>query len=86
MDATAAHSDLLEDEPRFAYRLELAFSRSDVSLLFDKQKQHFLLTAAQEDGRASQLEMRPIELERFAIELLLAARGRLGLSWPIIQP
>ena len=75
----------LADEPRFDYHLLLGVGRNQVELVFDKQKQAFLLTVAQEDGRAARLVMTPRELERTTIELLLAARLRLGLGWPTVS-
>lgn len=77
--------DLEEDEPRFGYPLWLTLARSEVELVFDKEKQVFLFTATQADGRAARLVLTPFELERLAVELLLAARRRLGLAWPSVN-
>lgn len=77
--------DLLEDEPRFAYLLELELACSDLRLIFDKQHHAFLLTGENHDGVSVRLLLGPHELERVAVELLLAARDRIGRSAPVVK-
>ena len=77
--------DLLDDEPRFAYLLEFELACSDLRLIFDKQDQSFLLTGEDHNGVSVQLALTPHELERVAVEFLLAARDRIGRAAPIVK-
>jgi len=83
--STLDADDLLDDEPRFACLLELELTCSELYLSFDKQQQAFLLTGENDDGVSACLTMTPHDLERAAIELLLAARDRIGRHPPVVK-
>lgn len=73
-------SDLFDDEPRFDYPVEIELTYSDLLLIFDKQESTFLLKCEDDEGVSVKLTLTVHELEHAATELLLAARGRLGLK------
>ena len=72
--------DLFGDEPRFDYPVEIELMCSDLLLIFDKQERVFLLKWENDEGVSVKLTLTVHELEHAAIELLLAARGHLGLK------
>ena len=72
--------DLSDDEPRFDYPVEIEFTCSELLLIFDKQERVFLLKCENDEGVSVKLSLTSHELERAAMELLLAARGHLGLK------
>ena len=72
--------NLLDDEPRFDYSVELELTCSDLLLIFDKQERVFMLKCENDEGISVKLTLTLHELEHAAIELLLAARGHLGLK------
>jgi hypothetical protein len=72
--------DLSDDEPRFDYPVEIELTCSELILIFDKRERVFLLKCENDEGVSVKLSLTLHELERAAIELLLAAREYLGLK------